>query len=167
LRAPTPRPEQLVRPRLLELLGEAVERKVSLISAPAGYGKSTLLAQWLQAQDAGLAFAWISLDEQDNDPVRMWRHIVEALHRVAPEEEGLGADVLVGDLEPEAAYFVDVDGARGAHIVVEMEEASQIPPSVEPLILALGAEIEIHPVMVLEDLGKATPEFERVAQKYG
>jgi LuxR family maltose regulon positive regulatory protein len=96
LRAPTPRPEQLVRTRLLELLGEAVERKVSLISAPAGYGKSTLLAQWLQAQDASLAFAWISLDEQDNDPVRMWRHIVEALHRVAPEEEGFGADVLVG-----------------------------------------------------------------------
>jgi hypothetical protein len=77
---------------LLELLGEAVERKVSLIRAPAGYGKSTLLAQWLQAQDASLAFAWISLDEQDNDPVRMWRHIVEALHRVAPEEEVFGAD---------------------------------------------------------------------------
>ena len=96
MRAPTPRPEQLVRTRLLKLLGEAVERKVSLISAPAGYGKSTLLAQWLQAQDASLPFAWISLDEQDNDPVRMWRHIVEALHRVAPEEEGFGADVLVG-----------------------------------------------------------------------
>ena len=71
------------------------------------------------------------------------------------------------DLEPEAAYFVDVDGARGAHIVVEMEEASQIPPLVEPLMLALGAEIEVHSVMVLEDLGKASAEFERVAQKYG
>jgi hypothetical protein len=60
-----------------------------------------------------------------------------------------------------------VDGARGAHIVVDMQEASQIPPLVEPLMLALGAEIEVHPVMILEDLGKATPEFERVAQKYG
>ena len=74
---------------------------------------------------------------------------------------------IMEDLKPEAAYFVDVDGARGAHIVVEMEEASQIPPLVEPLMLALGAEIEVHPVMVLEDLGKATPEFERVARKYG
>ena len=74
---------------------------------------------------------------------------------------------IMEDLQPEAAYFVDVDGARGAHIVVDMEEASQIPPLVEPLMLALGAEIEVHPVMVLEDLGKATPEFERVAQKYG
>ncbi len=41
------------------------------------------------------------------------------------------------------------------------------PPSVEPLMLALGAEIEVHPVMNLEDLGKATAESERVAQKYG
>jgi hypothetical protein len=48
-----------------------------------------------------------------------------------------------------------------------MEEASQIPPSVEPLMLALGAEIEVYPVMVLEDLGEASAEFERVAQKYG
>jgi LuxR family transcriptional regulator, maltose regulon positive regulatory protein len=95
VRAPTPRPEQLVRPRLLELLGEALHHKVTLISAPAGYGKTTLLTQWIQAEDAGLSFAWVSLDEQDNDPVRMWRHIVEALRRVAPEED-FGADVLVG-----------------------------------------------------------------------
>src|SRR5215211_6342093 len=74
---------------------------------------------------------------------------------------------IMEDLKPEAAYFVDVDGARGAHIVVDMQEASQIPSLVEPLMLALGAEIEVHPVMVLEDLGKATPQFERVAQKYG
>jgi LuxR family transcriptional regulator, maltose regulon positive regulatory protein len=80
---------------LLELLGEALHHKVTLISAPAGYGKTTLLTQWIQAEDAGLSFAWVSLDEQDNDPVRMWRHIVEALRRVAPEED-FGADVLVG-----------------------------------------------------------------------
>jgi hypothetical protein len=48
-----------------------------------------------------------------------------------------------------------------------MQEASQIPPLVEPLMLASGAEIEVHPVMALEDLGKASAEFERVAQKYG
>jgi hypothetical protein len=57
--------------------------------------------------------------------------------------------------------------APGAHIVVEMEEVSQIPPLVEPLMLAKGAELAVHPVLVLEDLGKATAEIERVAQKYG
>ena len=43
-----------------------------------------------------MPFAWISLDEQDNDPIRLWRHIVEALRRAVPEEEDFGADVLVG-----------------------------------------------------------------------
>jgi LuxR family maltose regulon positive regulatory protein len=95
LRAPIPRHEQVIRPRLLELLGNASHRKNTLVSAPAGYGKTTLLAQWLQAGDAGFSVAWISLDEQDNDPVRLWSHIVEALHLATPEED-FGVDVLAG-----------------------------------------------------------------------
>jgi len=81
---------------LLELLSKALERKVSVISAPTGYGKTTLLAHWRQVEEADLPFAWVSLDEQDNDPIRLWRHIVEALRRVVPEGEDFGADVLVG-----------------------------------------------------------------------
>ena|SRR5215211_4184590 len=73
---------------------------------------------------------------------------------------------IMEDLEPEAAYFVDVDGARGAHRRRGGRSVPD-PPSVEPLMLALGAEIEVHCVMVLEDLGKASAEIERVAQKYG
>jgi len=53
-------------------------RKVSVISAPTGYGKTTLLAHWRQAEVREVSFAWFSLDEQDNDPVRLWRHLVEA-----------------------------------------------------------------------------------------
>src|SRR5215207_11362298 len=96
LRAPLPRPEQLVRRRLLEFLSNSLDRKVSVISAPTGYGKTTLLAHWRQVEEAELPFAWVSLDEQDNDLIRLWRHIVEALHQILPEEEGFGADVLVG-----------------------------------------------------------------------
>jgi LuxR family maltose regulon positive regulatory protein len=96
LRAPVPRPEQLVRRGLLEILHDALECKVSIVSAPTGYGKTTLLAHWRQVEGAHVPFAWVSLDEQDNDSVRMWRHIVEALRRAMPEEEGFGADVLVG-----------------------------------------------------------------------
>jgi LuxR family transcriptional regulator, maltose regulon positive regulatory protein len=70
--------------------------KVSIISAPTGYGKTTLLVHWRRAEDDELPFAWVSLDEQDNDPIRMWRHIVEALRRIVPEEEDFGADVPVG-----------------------------------------------------------------------
>ena len=88
-----PRPEQIVRRGLLELLHDALERKVSVISAPTGYGKTTLLAHWHQVEEADLSFAWVSLDELDDDPVRLWRHIVESLRRVVPEED-FGAEVL-------------------------------------------------------------------------
>ncbi|MFL6057339.1 MAG: hypothetical protein ACJ732_00350, partial [Rubrobacteraceae bacterium] len=74
---------------------------------------------------------------------------------------------IMEDLKPEAAYFVDVEGARGGYIIVDMEEASQIPSLVEPLMIALGATIEVHPVMLPEDLQKAGSDFERVVQKYG
>jgi LuxR family maltose regulon positive regulatory protein len=83
------------RPELLRLLGLTSGCKLTLISAPAGYGKTTLLSQWRQSEAARLAFGWVSLDEQDNDPVRLWTHAVEALRRVTPDE-GFGADVMVG-----------------------------------------------------------------------
>jgi LuxR family maltose regulon positive regulatory protein len=94
LRAPSPRPEQIVRPRLLGLLEGALDRKISLISAPAGYGKTTLLAQWQQAE-VSRTFCWLGLDEQDNDPVRMWMHIVAAIRQLEPEDEDFGADALM------------------------------------------------------------------------
>jgi LuxR family maltose regulon positive regulatory protein len=59
---------------LLELLRYALEFKVSVISAPTGYGKTTLLAHWRQVEETEVPFAWVSLDEQDNDPLRLWRH---------------------------------------------------------------------------------------------
>src|SRR5215212_6329047 len=94
LRAPVPRPEQLARPRLLEPLRSASEyNKITLISAPAGYGKTTLLTQWREAEKASLPFAWVTVDEQDNDPVRLWSHVVEAVRQVVPEED-FAADVI-------------------------------------------------------------------------
>src|SRR5919107_484957 len=95
LRAPMPRPEQIVRRGLLELLRNALDFKVSVLSAPTGYGKTTLLAHWRQVEEAELPFAWVSLDEQDNDLNRLWRHIVESLRQVLPEED-FGADLPVG-----------------------------------------------------------------------
>jgi LuxR family maltose regulon positive regulatory protein len=91
-----PRPEHVVRRRLLDLLRNALDCKVSVISAATGYGKTTLLAHWRQVEEAKEPFAWVSLDEQDSDPIRLWRHIVEALRQVVPEEEDFGADVLLG-----------------------------------------------------------------------
>jgi LuxR family maltose regulon positive regulatory protein len=95
LKGPVPRPEQLVRRGLLELLHDALDCRVSVVSAPTGYGKTTLLAHWRRVEEADLFFAWVSLDEQDDDPIRLWRHVVEALRQAVPEE-GFGTDVLVG-----------------------------------------------------------------------
>ena len=74
---------------------------------------------------------------------------------------------ILEDLKPEAAYFSDIEGARGGYFVINMDDASQMPALSEPLFLGLGATIQAHPVMVPEDLEKAGPDLEQLAQKYG
>jgi LuxR family transcriptional regulator, maltose regulon positive regulatory protein len=70
------------RPRLADQLGEGLSLGLVLVAAPAGYGKSVLLAEWVR----GLAqpVAWLSLDGGDNDPVRFWRHVLTALDTTRP-----------------------------------------------------------------------------------
>ena len=74
---------------------------------------------------------------------------------------------IVEDLRPEAAYFVAEEGQRTAILVINMEDASQIPAIAEPWFLDLNGEIEATPAMVAEDLEKAGPAIERAAKKYG
>jgi hypothetical protein len=71
------------------------------------------------------------------------------------------------ELQPEAAYFTDVDGAWGGILIVNMDDASQLPAVAEPLFFALGATIKVQLVMTPEDLQNATPALEQAAQKYG
>jgi len=74
---------------------------------------------------------------------------------------------IMEELKPEAAYFTDMDGARGGHLVVNMDDASELPAIAEPLFFGLGATIKVQLVMTPEDLEKATPSLEQAAQKYG
>lgn len=83
MRVPRPRPGWVPRPRLLELLRAGAGRELVLVCGPAGFGKSSLLAEWVRS-DRRAAVAWLSLDEGDNDPVRFWRYVVAALDRVQP-----------------------------------------------------------------------------------
>ena len=63
-----------VRSRLLPLLDESLQHKLTLVSAPAGYGKTTLLAAWLQSRPKdNPGVAWLSLEPGDNDQLRFWR----------------------------------------------------------------------------------------------
>lgn len=74
---PPARPNGMVRPRLTERLNEGLRRRLTLISAPAGYGKTALASEWLSA--CARPSAWLSLDEGDNDPNRFLYGLIEAL----------------------------------------------------------------------------------------
>jgi LuxR family maltose regulon positive regulatory protein len=79
---PPPRPELVPRPRLIERLNAGLHRKLTLISAPAGFGKTTLLSDWVAVVRAHLQVAWLSLDEGDNDLARFLTYLVAALQTV-------------------------------------------------------------------------------------
>ena len=75
----------VVRERLVKLLGDAVKRRVTLVTAPTGYGKTTLLVEWLAALQArDFQIVWISLDQYDNVPLRLWSYVVTGLKKVHP-----------------------------------------------------------------------------------
>ncbi len=78
---PPPRPKVVLRPRLIEQLNEGLHRKLTLISAPAGFGKTTLLSEWVSGCERPVA--WLSLDEGDNDPTRFLTYLVAALQTIA------------------------------------------------------------------------------------
>ena len=126
LHVPGPRPDFVPRPRLAERLDEGLSRGLVLVCAPAGYGKTVLLADW--ARRGQQPVGWLSLDGGDNDPARFWRHAVAALDRACP---GIGERV--GPLLGPPA-----------------------PPSFEPLMIALVNELAAQPstddvLLVLDD----------------
>jgi LuxR family transcriptional regulator, maltose regulon positive regulatory protein len=126
LHVPRSQPWLVTRQRLAARLDEGVDRGLVLVAAPAGYGKSVLLAQWARgrAQPVG----WLSLDAGDNDPVRFWRHVLAALDPACP-----GLAERVGPLA-----------------------GPPPPPSFEPLVTALINDVAADPgppgaLLVLDD----------------
>ena len=82
LHVPARQPGFVPRPRLVEAVSEGLLRGLVLVCAPAGFGKTALLADWAQA--AGRPVAWLGLDTGDSDPARFWRYAVAALDRALP-----------------------------------------------------------------------------------
>ena len=121
---PLPRTNVVLRPRLIERLNEGLHRKLTLISASAGFGKTTLVSEWVAGCERPVA--WLSLDEGDNDPTRFLTYLVAALQTIAPN---IGEGV-VGALQ------------------------SPQPPPTESILTALLNEIAALPdkfVLVLDD----------------
>ena len=82
LHVPRPRPHQVQRARLIQRLQQGMERTLTLISAPAGFGKTTLLANWLAS--SAIPVAWFSLEPQDNEPTRFLSYLIAALQTHNP-----------------------------------------------------------------------------------
>ena len=122
----------VLRPRLIKRLNEGLHRKLSLISAPAGFGKTTLVSEWVTG--SGRATAWLSLDEADNDPTRFLAYFVAALQTlVLSGAEGLAPNIGEG--------------------VLGLLRSPQ-PPPIESLLTALLNEITAIPehfMLVLDD----------------
>ncbi|HUG15373.1 MAG TPA: LuxR C-terminal-related transcriptional regulator [Thermomicrobiales bacterium] len=121
---PPPQPRAVLRSRLSARLDEGLSRKLTLVSASAGFGKTTLVSEWVAG--CGRPVAWLSLDEADSDPMRFLSYLVAALRTVAP------------------------DVGRGA---LGMLQSPQ-PPPVESLLTALLNELASIPddvVLVLDD----------------
>jgi len=92
LNVPGSRPGLVPRPRLAQQLDEGLARGVVLVCAPAGYGKTMLLADWVGHGKERVA--WLSLDAGDNDPARFWRHALAALDQARPGIAGRVGPVL-------------------------------------------------------------------------
>lgn len=88
----------VARPRLVALLEEGLRQghRLSLVSAPAGFGKTSVVVEWLSA--SGRAFTWLSLDEGDNDPVRFFSYVLAALQKIDPDL-GVNAASLLGGVQ--------------------------------------------------------------------
>jgi LuxR family transcriptional regulator, maltose regulon positive regulatory protein len=91
LHLPRPRRGLVARPRLSGRLHRGAESRLTLISAPAGFGKTTLLAEWLAATGTARSVAWLSLEESDSQPASYWTYLITALQAVVP---GVGTSAL-------------------------------------------------------------------------
>jgi LuxR family maltose regulon positive regulatory protein len=91
--------EVVKRTTLLDALSGR-RRKLTLLSAPAGWGKTTLLAQWVLAADEDLRFGWLSVDRSDNDPVWFWMYVIAALQNATPGVGTRAVELLVMGADP-------------------------------------------------------------------
>jgi ATP/maltotriose-dependent transcriptional regulator MalT len=128
---PPPRPQVVVRKRLFGLLDDGIKRPLTLVSAPAGSGKTSLITSWLYENGEKLRVAWLSLDDHERDPVRLLAYIIAALQNVE---------------------------AMAAHAPGSLLDASGMlrPETLTALLLNAMAETKHHIVLVLDDYHRAS-----------
>jgi LuxR family maltose regulon positive regulatory protein len=126
LNRPPARPEWIERARLMKQLDQAIARPIVLVAAPPGFGKTTMVTQWLASNRGPAVAAWVSLDARDNDPVRLWTHVALSL-------EAAGCRV-----HDDVASFM---AANGGEVIAR----------VLPRLLQAMAETEDDLIILLDD----------------
>lgn len=153
LRVPPPRADLVARPRLFARLDGVFQQRLLLLIAPAGFGKTSLLSSWIHQkaegsgqkaeQAAGISppsqFAWLRLDERDNDPTRFWTYVVAALDPFCP---GAGDHALAMLRSPQPP-------PPEVYLAALLEELATLE---QPLILLLDDYQEIRADAVQEGL---------------
>ena len=114
---PPPRPKIVLRPHLVERLNNGLNGKLTLISAPAGFGKTTLVSEWIA--DCGRPVAWVSLDERDDDPSRFLTYLIAALQTI---DENIGRGMM-GGLQSSQAQTVPTE----ATLTILLNEINLVP----------------------------------------
>jgi len=142
---PHPPPGFVPRQRLDRRLDDSLRSELTLVSAPAGFGKTTLLAEWCRRQQQPVA--WLSLDTGDNDPVRFWRYTVAALDRARPglfeRVAGLLDSLAPASIEALVTTVVNELAAEGGDVLLVLDDYHVV--EAQPLHASLRFLLEHQP----------------------
>ena len=126
LYAPRPRPGVVPRPRLSALLDRGARSRLTLVSAPPGFGKSTLLADWLAGESSrGRVSGWVSLDPGDNDAASFWTYVLAAFETAAPGVASEARPLLEsgrGPIESVLTTLLNALGAVPDHVLLVLDD---------------------------------------------
>ena len=158
---PSLRTNRVERPRLFDRMNSGLDKALILVSAPAGYGKTTLVSSWLQ--EIKIPSTWISLDESDNDPIRFLQYILSALHIVFPPLHADLLGVLQGaqptTFEPLLNIIINEIAGRDTPFVLVLDDFHTIraQPVLDMIAYLLG---HIPPQMHLPLLSRTDPPLQ-------
>jgi LuxR family transcriptional regulator, maltose regulon positive regulatory protein len=148
----------VARPRLLDLLAAWFDRRLILVSAPAGYGKTALISQWLNSVD--VAHAWLSLDEQDNDLATFLIYLAAAIRTVSHDAMGavellLRAPTLLAPNRLADAFVHDMVALPGPFILALDDYHVIKTPEIHAIMARLVEHLPLHVHLIL--ISRADP----------
>src|SRR5512143_904621 len=138
-------PRLVIRPRLFDLLNRGTRGPVTIVSGGAGAGKTLLVASWLAAGRPPGPVAWVSLDEDDNDPSRFWSHVLASLRATGALDHASPLLDLIPPDRPAGSFYVRLlDGLAqlGQPVVIVLDDLHRLN---DPAIMRGLAATLRHP----------------------